>query len=70
VWHPFCLFWLLFPLLGPTLFRNPTLRENEDEIHTPEMGTWESSRTFEILEFGCKGQNTSHWGVLYIVGKL
>ncbi len=25
--------------------RNPTLKECEDEIHTPEMGTWESSRT-------------------------
>jgi len=49
---------------------NPTLRECEDETHTPEMGTWESSRTPEILEFDCKGQKTSHWDVLYIIGKL
>jgi hypothetical protein len=27
--------------------RNPTLRECEDEIHTPKMGTWESSKTPE-----------------------
>ncbi len=50
--------------------RNPTLRECEDETNTPEMGTWEASRTPESLEFDCKGQNTSHWGVLYIIGKL
>jgi hypothetical protein len=50
--------------------RNPILRECEDETHTPEMGTWESSGTFKISEFDCKGQNTSHWGVLYIIGKL
>jgi hypothetical protein len=24
--------------------RNPTLKECEDDTHTPEMGTWESSR--------------------------
>ncbi len=50
--------------------RNPTLRECEDEIHTPEMGTWESSETPKTLEFDYRGQNTLHWGVLYIIGKL
>jgi hypothetical protein len=50
--------------------RNPILRKCEDETHTPEMGTWESFGTLENLEFDCKGQNTSHWGVFYIVGKL
>jgi hypothetical protein len=49
---------------------NPTLRECEDEIHTPEMGTWESFGTLKSLEFDCKGQNTLHWGVFYIIGKL
>ncbi len=34
------------------------------------MGTWESSGTLEILEFDYKGQNTSPWGVSYIIGKL
>jgi len=46
--------------------RNPTLRECEDETHTPKIGTWESSGTPEsfgtpkISEFDCKGQNTLH----------
>jgi hypothetical protein len=44
--------------------------ECEDENHTLEMGTWESARTPETSEFDCRGQNTSHWGILYIIGKL
>ncbi len=39
--------------------RNPPLKECEDEIHTPEMGTWESSRTLEISKLDFRGQNTS-----------
>jgi len=34
------------------------------------MGTWESFGTLETLEFDFRGQNTSHWGVLYIFGNL
>jgi len=34
------------------------------------MGTWESSGTLEISKLDCKGQNTSHWGVFNIIGKL
>jgi hypothetical protein len=34
------------------------------------MGIWESSGTFKTLEFDCRGQNTLHWGVIYIIGKL
>ncbi len=49
---------------------NRTLRVCEDETHTPEMGTWESSETPETSEFDCKGQNTSHWGVLHIIRKI
>jgi hypothetical protein len=49
---------------------NPTLRECEDETRTLETGTWESSGTTEISEFDYRGQNTSHWGVLYIIEKL
>jgi hypothetical protein len=37
----------------------PFLEECEDDIHTLEMGTWESSRTSKILEFNCRGQKTS-----------
>jgi hypothetical protein len=39
--------------------RNLTLRECEDETHTPKMGTWESSGTLETSEFDCRGQNQS-----------
>jgi hypothetical protein len=48
--------------------RNPTLKECEDATHTPEMGTWESFGTPETSEFDCRGQNTSHWGIFYIIG--
>ncbi len=37
----------------------PLLEECEDDTHTFEMGTWESSKTPEISEFDCRGQNTS-----------
>jgi hypothetical protein len=50
--------------------RNPILRKCEDETHTPEMGTWESFGIPETSEFDCRGQNTLHWGVLYIIEKL
>jgi hypothetical protein len=49
---------------------NLTLRGCEDGTHTLKMGTWESIETLEVLEFDCRGQNTSHWGVFYIIGKL
>ncbi len=48
----------------------PLLEKCEDEIHTLKMGTWESTGTFKTSEFDCKGQNTSPWGVLYIIEKL
>ncbi len=48
----------------------PLLEECEDDTHTPKMGTWESSETPKTLKLDCKGQNTSHWGVLNIIGKL
>jgi hypothetical protein len=50
--------------------RNLTLKECEDETHTPKMGTWESFGTLEMSKFDCRGKNTSHWGILYIIGKL
>ncbi len=42
----------------------------EDETHTPKVGTWESFETPKFSEFNYRGQNTLHWGVLYILGKL
>jgi hypothetical protein len=44
--------------------------ECEDETHTHRMRTWESADTSEISKFNCRGQNTSHCGVLYIIGNL
>jgi hypothetical protein len=46
-------------VVKPT-YRNLTLRECEDETHTPEMGTWESIGIPKSLEFNCNGQNTLH----------
>jgi hypothetical protein len=57
-------------LVDVTKCRNPTLKECEDETHIPKMGTWESSATPKTSKFDCKGQNTLHLGVLYIIGKL
>jgi hypothetical protein len=38
--------------------------------HTLENGTWESFETPKNLEHDYKGQNTSHWGVIYTVGEI
>jgi hypothetical protein len=46
------------------------LWESEDEIHTLEMGIWESSGILKSSKFDCKGQNTLYWGIHYIIGKL
>jgi hypothetical protein len=50
--------------------RNPTLAKCEDETHFPKVGDLESSGTPELLELDSRGQNTLHWGVLYINGKV
>jgi len=42
----------------------------EVATHTPENGTWEAFETSKNLERDCKGQNTSHWNVFYIIGKF
>jgi hypothetical protein len=42
----------------------------EDETPTPKVGDLESSGTLECLEFDSRGQNTSHWGVLGVIGKV
>jgi hypothetical protein len=43
-------------ILGLPTCRNPTLKECEDDTHTPKMGTGESFRTPKNSEFDCKGQ--------------
>jgi hypothetical protein len=42
----------------------------EDETHTPKNGNLESSETPKNSKLDCRGQNTSHWGVLYTVEKV
>jgi hypothetical protein len=42
----------------------------EDETHTPKSGNLESSGTPENSKLKFKGQNTSHWGVFYTIGKV
>ncbi len=61
---------LFFSYVELKFCHNPTLRKCEDEIHTPEIGTRESFGTSKSSKFDCKGQNTLHWGVIYIIGKL
>jgi hypothetical protein len=50
--------------------RNPTLAKCEDETHTPKVRDLESSGTPENSELDCRGQNTLHWSVLGIIGKV
>ncbi len=48
----------------------PLWRKCEVVTHTPENGTWESPETPKNSECNFRGQNTLHWCVLYIVGKV
>jgi hypothetical protein len=48
----------------------PLWAKCEGEAHTPKSGNLESSGTPENLELELKGQNTSHWGVLDVIGKI
>jgi hypothetical protein len=59
-----------FQVLRKFVCRNPTLAKCEDETHTPKVGDLESSGTPECLEFDSRGQNTSDWGVLGVIGKV
>ncbi len=67
---PFIVSWLHFFCYSIPLCCSPILRVCKDETHTPEMETWESSKSPKTLEFDCRGQNTLHWSVLYIIGKI
>jgi hypothetical protein len=40
------------------------------KLTLPKLGDLESSWTPECLEFDSKGQNTSPWGVLSVIGKV
>ena len=42
----------------------------EDETPTPKVRDLESSETPECLELDSKAQNTLHWSVLGVIGKV
>jgi hypothetical protein len=48
----------------------PLWAKCEDETHTPKSGNLESSGTPKNSELDCRGQNTSHLGVIYTIGKV
>jgi hypothetical protein len=48
----------------------PLWAKCEGEAHTPKSENLESSETPKNLELELKGQNTSHWGVLDVIGKV
>jgi hypothetical protein len=73
--NTFIFAWSLVPGVGHYRWlcapcRNPTLRRVWGWNYTPEMGTSESTATPKTLEFDCRSQNTLHYGILYIIGKL
>jgi hypothetical protein len=49
------------PYFGPSVGVKP---------NTPKVGNLESFETPECLEFNSKAQNTSHWGILGVIGKV
>ncbi len=56
--------------LTNSMCRNPTLAKCGVKRNTWKSWELESSRTPECLELDSKGQNTSHWGVLSVIGKV
>jgi hypothetical protein len=64
VYHIF--FILLYLEVSQPHFRDKC----EGEAHTPKSGKLEFHETPENSELESRGQNTSHWGVLYTIGKV
>jgi hypothetical protein len=52
------------------LVATPLWGKCEVATHTLENGSLESFGTPENSDDDCRGQNTSHWGVFYTVGKV
>jgi hypothetical protein len=48
----------------------PLWAKCEGEAHTPKSGNLESFGTLENSDLELKSQNTSHWGVLGVIGKV
>jgi hypothetical protein len=62
----------IFPsLVNDThIVATPLWAKCEGEAHTPKSGNLESFETPENLELELEGQDTSHWGVLGVIGKF
>jgi hypothetical protein len=59
----------MYLIVERNIVATPLWDECEDETHTPKSGKLESSGTPENSELDCRGQNTSHWGVLDVIRK-
>jgi hypothetical protein len=53
-----------------TFVATPLWDRCEGEAHTPESGKSKSSETPENSKLEFRGQNTSHWGIPYTIGKV
>jgi hypothetical protein len=60
----------VYYLSNKNVVATPLWVKCEDETHTPKSGKLESFGTPKNSELDCKGQNTSHWGVLDVIGKV
>jgi hypothetical protein len=67
VYYCCCKCWKCFglPIVATPLWPSVGVKPN-----TSKVGDLESSGTPECLEFDSKAQNTSHWGVLGVIGKV
>jgi len=67
---PICLQFLLMRRFNINSVATPLWQSVGVQPNTPKVGDLESSGTPECLEFNRKAQNTLHWGVLGVIGKV
>jgi len=64
-------FYFIFSFMEVDFCRNPTLAKCGGEAqHLEKLEVWSPSGLFECSELNSKAQNTSHWGVLGVIGKV
>jgi hypothetical protein len=56
--------------MGTRNVATPLWSKCEDETRTPKSGNLESSETLETSKFDRRGQNTSPWGILYVLERF
>jgi hypothetical protein len=61
---------MIFELTPPPSVATPLWPSVGVKPNTSKVGDLESFGTPECLEFDSKAQNTSHWGVLDVIGKV